>query len=129
MTNKKVGWGGVPLIVRFDEALSQATFKNWISKAFRKHNAFQLWGEPIQLGPTKVHVYGADRHLWQPINVEMTDKHLVAILPKGTCGNTFHRLVANLQRYISPKIEAWIGSRPFESFLSNRNLNAYNHEA
>lgn len=128
-TEKKVGWSGVPLIVKFDEALSQATFKNWISKAFRKHNAFQLWGEPIQLGPTKVHVYGADRHLWQPINVEMTDKHLVAILPKGTCGNTFHRLVANLQRYISPKIEAWIGSRPFESFLSNRNLTAYNHEA
>jgi hypothetical protein len=63
----------------------------------------------------KVHVYGADRHLWQPINLELTDKGIVAILPQGTCGNTFHRLVTNIQRYVCPNIDAWIGSKPFQS--------------
>jgi hypothetical protein len=125
---KPVGWSGVPLIVRFDEALSQTTFDNWVKKAFQKRNVFKLWGEPLRLGPTKIHVYGADRHLWQPINLEMTEKQLVAILPRGTCGNTFHRLVANIQRYISPKIDAWIGSRSFESFLEDRNTQDFRDE-
>jgi hypothetical protein len=109
---------GVPLIVRFDEPLSTATFDRWIQLAFQKRNRFKLWGSPIRLGPTKVHVYGADRHLWQPINLEITSKELVAILPLGTCGNTFHRLVANIQHYVSPKISAWVGSEPFDSLVS-----------
>ncbi|MBN8458576.1 MAG: hypothetical protein J0M04_12130 [Verrucomicrobia bacterium] len=125
---KPVGWNGVPLIVRFDEALSQTTFDNWVTKAFQKRNVFKLWGDPLRLGPTKIHVYGADRHLWQPINLEMTERQLVAILPRGTCGNTFHRLVANIQRYISPKIDAWIGSRSLESFLSDRHTHDFSDE-
>jgi hypothetical protein len=106
---------GVPLIIRFKEELSEATFRRWMALAFQKKNLFRLWGDPIELGPTKVHIYGADRHLWQPINLEFTSKGLVAILPQGTCGNTFHRLVTNIQRYVSPDIEAWLGSKPFQS--------------
>ncbi len=110
---------GVPLIVDFKEPLSAATFDRWISLAFRKRNVFRLWGTPIRLGPTKVHVYGADRHLWQPINLEMTKSRLVAILPKGTCGNTFHRLVANVQRYVCPKVEVWLGATPFQELMES----------
>jgi len=114
----QTGMKGVPLIVRFEEPLSTATFDRWVQLAFQKRNRFKLWGDPIRLGPSKVHVYGADRHLWQPINLEITAKQLVAILPVGTCGNTFHRLVANIQHYVSPKIHAWVGSEPFESLVS-----------
>jgi hypothetical protein len=110
---------GVPLIVRFKEELSPSTFQRWMSLAFQKKNQFRLWGEPIQLGPTKVHVYGADRHLWQPINLELTAKGVVAILPQGTCGNTFHRLVTNIQRYVCPNIEAWLGSKSFQSLADS----------
>jgi hypothetical protein len=110
---------GVPLVVHFKEPLSAATFDRWISLAFRKRNVFRLWGTPIRLGPTKVHVYGADRHLWQPINLEMTKSRLVAILPKGTCGNTFHRLVANVQRYVCPKVEVWLGATPFQEVMDS----------
>jgi len=113
------GMKGVPLIVKFDEPLSKATFDRWIQLGFQRRNRFRLWGDPIRLGPTKVHVYGADRHLWQPINLEITSKQLVAILPVGTCGNTFHRLVTNIQQYVSPKIKAWVGSEPFETLVSN----------
>jgi hypothetical protein len=123
-----VGWQGVPLIVKFGEPLSKATFDNFVSKAFRKGNRFNLWGEPQRLGPTKVHLYGADRHLWQPLNLEITDQRLVAILPRGTCGNTFHRLVANLQQWVCPKIDAWIGARTFESFVTPKNISPPVHE-
>jgi len=113
----RTSFKGVPLIIRFSESLSKRTFDRWISLAFRKRNAFRLWGDPIRLGPTKVHVYGADRHLWQPINVEIAADRLVAILPKGTCGNTFHRLVTNVQRYVCPKIDVWLGGTPFQELM------------
>lgn len=113
--NLHIGMKGVPLIIKFiDDPLNEATFNRWIQLAFQKRNQFKLWGDPIRLGPTKVHVYGADRHLWQPINLELTNKGLLAILPQGTCGNTFHRLITNIQLYVCPKIQAWIGSKPFE---------------
>jgi len=76
-----------------------------------------------------VHVYGADRHLWQPINMEFTEGGVVAILPHGTCGNTFHRLVTNIQRYVCPKIDAWLGSRPFDSFLDKVDLGIASDES
>ncbi|MDP2898733.1 MAG: hypothetical protein Q8Q12_19520 [bacterium] len=119
-----VGLKGVPLVVKFSEPLSEATFNRWVQKAFQKRNRFKLWGDPIRLGPTKVHVYGADRHLWQPINLELTAKGAVAILPQGTCGNTFHRLVTNIQRYVRPKIQAWVGSETFEKVVRQWPANA-----
>jgi hypothetical protein len=116
-TGVSLGLKGVPLIVRFKDPLSRSTFDQWVHKAFQKRNAFKLWGNPIRLGPTKVHVYGADRHLWQPIHIELTAQGVVAVLPQGTCGNTFHRLVANIQRFVCPKIEAWLGSDPFDDLV------------
>ena len=113
----RVGLKGVPLVVKFSEPLSEATFNRWVQKAFQRRNRFKLWGDPIRLGPTKVHVYGADRHLWQPINLELTAGGVVAILPQGTCGNTFHRLLTNIQHYVCPKIRAWVGAEPFEEIV------------
>jgi hypothetical protein len=110
--------GGAPLVVRFAQPLGKETFERWINLAFQKRNRFKLWGQPIPMGPTKVHVYGADRHLWQPINLELTADGLTALLPRGTCGNTFHRLVANIQHYVSPKIEAWLGDKPFAEVVA-----------
>jgi hypothetical protein len=119
-----IGLKGVPLIVRFAEPILEETFNRWVQMAFQKKNRFKLWGNPIRLGPTKVHVYGADRHLWQPINIEFTSEGIVAILPSGTCGNTFHRLVANIQQYVSPKFEAWVGSEKFEDVVGEWPANA-----
>lgn len=105
---------GSPLSINFKEPLNQETFDHWIKSTFgRSRNRFRLWGNPIRLGPKKIHVYGVDRHLWQPIFMEITDKHLLAIIPRGTCGNTVHRLVTNIQRYIDPAAEVYVGDMKY----------------
>lgn len=105
---------GSPLSINFKEPLNQETFDYWIQSTFgRSRNRFRLWGNPIRLGPKKIHVYGVDRHLWQPIFMEITDKHLLAIIPKGTCGNTVHRLVTNIQRYIDPAADVYVGDMKY----------------
>jgi len=109
---------GAPVVVRFQEPLDPAVFKHWIAATFeRKRNKFRLWGHPIPLGPTKVHVYGVDRHLWQPLFLELTAKGCTAIIPNGTCGNTVHRLVTNIQRYLDPGAEAFIGNKPYKQMV------------
>ncbi|MBM3210881.1 hypothetical protein FJZ33_01590 [Candidatus Poribacteria bacterium] len=110
---------GAPVVMKFGEPISTQTFEKWIASTFqRKRNRFRLWGNPIRLGTNKVHVYGADRHLWQSIFLEITNKHVVAILPKGTCGNTIHRLVTNIQRYIDPGVDVWIGEQNYKDLVS-----------
>jgi len=109
---------GAPVIIRFREPLSTNVFEYWIKATFeRKRNRFRLWGHPIRLGPTKVHVYGVDRHLWQPLFLELTAKGCTAIIPNGTCGNTVHRLVTNIQRYLDPGADAFIGDKPYKQMV------------
>jgi len=111
---------GSPLLVKFSRQLDLATFDRWIASLRRKNNRFRLWGNPILLGPGKVHLYAVDNHLWQPIDLEITQDHLYALLPFGTCGNSIHRLVTNIQRFVDPKPDAYIGSRPYKEFLSDQ---------
>jgi hypothetical protein len=105
---------GAAVYMKFSEPLDSTTFDRWITATFaRKRNRFRLSGHPFRLGPTKVHVYGLDRHLWQPLLLEITNKQLVAVLPRGTCGNTIHRLVTNVQRMVDPAVETWVGDQPY----------------
>lgn len=120
---------GAPLTVIFRDPLDQETFDHFISSTFQRvRNRFRLWGNPIRLGPRKVHVYGLDQHLWQPIFVEVTDKHLMAIVPKGTCGNTIHRLVTNIQRYLDPAARVTLGSQPYENLVEESSKGSPNVE-
>jgi len=109
---------GAPVLLKFSTPLSQETFDRFIKMTFRRSdNRFRLWGNPISLGRRKIHVYGMDCHLWQPIFLEITDLHIVAIVPEGTCGNSIHRLVTNVQQYLDPAIDAWVGDRPYQELI------------
>jgi len=114
---------GAPLVVRFAEPLNQPTFDHWVKSTFeRPRNRFRLWGHPIRLGPTKVHVYGLDRHLWQPLFLELTAKGCMAIIPNGTCGNTVHRLVTNIQRFLDPGAQVYLGDQPYAQFVEEASV-------
>jgi hypothetical protein len=107
------------VVISFSERLPQEVFDHWILATFgRRLNRFRLWGHPIRLGPTKVHVYGVDRHLYQPLFLELTSTGCTAIVPNGTCGNTVHRLVTNIQRYLDPAASAFIGTKRYRDVVS-----------
>ena len=108
---------GAPLLIQFSEPLDSGAFNRWIATLRRKTNRFRLWGTPLTRGPGKVHLYAVDNHLWQPIDLEITRNHVYALLPTGTCGNSVHRLVTNVQRFVQPKVSVFIGEHSYEDFL------------
>lgn len=109
---------GAPVVIRFQEDLPVDVFDHWVAMTFnRKINKFRLWGHPIRLGPSKVHVYGVDRHLWQPLFLELTRRGCTAIIPNGTCGNTVHRLVTNIQRFLDPAAKAFVGDMEYKALV------------
>jgi hypothetical protein len=108
---------GTPVYVRFRSSLDPATFNRWIGSVSRRRGRFRLGGRVLRLGSTKAHLYGIDRHLWQPVQVEFTTDHVVALLPTGTCANTVHRLVTNIQRFIDPAVRAWIGDVEYDDLV------------
>jgi hypothetical protein len=110
---------GVPLLINFSKPLSNESFEYWLTTTFdRMNNRFRLWGNLVRLGPQKVHAYVVDQHLWQPFFLEITMKNLMAIIPAETCGNTVQRLVTNIQRYLDPMVEVFIGNRKYEDLIA-----------
>ena len=106
---------GSPLVIDFGTTLSERLFDRFVDLALeRRTSPFRIGGFVTRLGPTKAHVVAVDRHLWQPFLLEVTSRHLLAVLPHGTCGNTVHRLVANVQRGLAPTAKAWLGGEPYE---------------
>jgi hypothetical protein len=119
-SNQLYQFAGAPIVIRFQESLNAAVFEHWVSTTFqRRRNRFRLWGKPTWLGPTKVHVHGVDRHLWQPLFLELTAKGCTLILPKGTCGNVVHRFVTNIQRYLDPAARAHVGDTEYKALVED----------
>jgi len=109
---------GAPLTIKFGKPLSEKTFQRFVERTFRRGSGpFKLWGNPISVGSRKFHVYGIDKHLWQKVYLEITPEQMLVILPKGTCGNTAHRLITNVQRYLSPEVEAYVGAESYAELV------------
>lgn len=116
--SETVTFTGAPVTITFDPPLSLPTFQNFVETTFeRGQGPFRLWGNPINVSERKVHIYGIDLHLWKRIYLEITPRQIVAVLPQGTCGNTVHRLVANVQRYLAPSVNAFIGDVLYNDLL------------
>ena len=116
---------GAPVTIQFRQPLSEATFNRFVDLGLeRRTSRFRIGGYVTRHGPTKVHVAAIDRHLWQPFLLEVTSKQLVAVLPRGTCGNTIHRLVTNVQRLLDPSVDVWLGNERYETAVENSMLAA-----
>lgn len=105
---------GEPITIQFEQELSEETFSKFITYGLQRRNSIlRIGGYLHHRGPRKIHMSAIDRHLWQPFLLEATTKHIMVLLPRGTCGNTIHRLVTYVQRFISPKISVWLGSESY----------------
>jgi len=110
---------GAPVLIKFSKPLPQETFDRFVSLGLqRRTSRFRIGGYLSRRGDTKVQLAAIDRHLWQPFLLEATSEHLLAVLPRGTCGNTIHRLVTNVQRYVDPEVDVWLGAEPYEKAVS-----------
>ncbi|WP_420438181.1 hypothetical protein [Candidatus Poriferisodalis sp.] len=116
---------GAPVTIGFRQPLSEATFNRFVDLGLeRRTSRLRIGGYVTRRGPTKVHVAAIDRHLWQPFLLEVTSKQLVAVLPRGTCGNTIHRLVTNVQRLLDPSVDVWLGNERYDTAVENSMLAA-----
>lgn len=110
---------GAPVLIEFANPLPASTFDRFINLGLqRKTSRFRIGGFVEQRGRTKVHVTAIDRHLWQPFLLEVTTRHILAVLPRGTCGNSVHRLVTNVQRFLDPAAKVWLGSESYSAAVS-----------
>jgi hypothetical protein len=102
----------------FSTELPEEVFRRWMVNMFNnRRNRFRISGFATWLNDHKVHANAIDQHLWQPLVMELTPKRVVAILPEGTCGNTINRLVSNIQRFVDPKVQAYIGDVEYSSLV------------
>ncbi len=109
---------GSPVIIEFEKSLELTVFKNFIYKIFQQRNKnFRLWGEPLKISEKKYHVYGLDLHLWKEVFLELTPDLFVLILPEGVCGNTINRFITNIQTFLEPNFDVYIGDESYEEFL------------
>ena len=109
---------GTPIIFRFAQPLAVQTLHHFVQAIFgRARNLFRLWGNPIQRSERFFYVHAVDLHLWEPIGLEMTPEYFRLYLPRGTCGNTVHRLTRNLQRYVDPALQVSVGETPYEDLF------------
>lgn len=111
---------GAPVLLRFRDPLDVATFNRFVDLGLRRRTSrFRIGGFVQRRGESKVQLAAIDRHLWQPFLMEATTKQLSAVLPSGTCGNTIHRLVTNVQRYLDPDIEVWLGGTSYNEVVTD----------
>lgn len=123
----RVSITGTPVTFTFDPPLNLATFQNFVDTTFeRGQGPLRLWGNPVRLSEKKVLVHGIDLHLWKKVYLELTPARFIVILPTGTCGNTIHRLVSNIQRFISPEVKTYIGDYRYEDLVRDVLLNRVN---
>jgi len=109
---------GLPVQIIFKDPLSIDKLQYFIKHTFELgYGPFRLWGNPIYINENLVHVYGLDLHLWQEIYLELTPERFLVILPPGTCGNTIHRLVTNIQMALEPNIDVYIGNRLYQDII------------
>ncbi|MDM8102790.1 hypothetical protein [Oceanobacillus oncorhynchi] len=108
-----------PVTIRFSKPLSTNVFNNFVEFTFPKgREPFKIYGEIKRISEERVHVYGVDLHLWQNVVLDLSLVEFILFLPKGTCGNTIHRLVTNIQKFLDPQIEVFIGDIPYEGILN-----------
>ncbi|PGT84626.1 hypothetical protein COD11_10405 [Bacillus sp. AFS040349] len=108
-----------PVTIRFSKPLNNYVFNNFVEYTFPKgREPFKIYGEIKRVSEERVHIYGVDLHLWQNVVLDLSKEEFILFLPKGTCGNTIHRLVTNIQKFLDPQIDVYIGNSPYEGILN-----------
>jgi hypothetical protein len=120
--NKEVtiSFQGSPIVFKFRKPLRKHVFRNFVDFTFKNgREPFKILGQPIWVNEERTHIYGTDLHLWQKVMLDLSPEQFVLFIPKGTCGNTIHRFVTNIQRFLDPGVSVQIGNQSYEYLLES----------
>ncbi|MRX56502.1 hypothetical protein GJU41_21370 [Bacillus idriensis] len=119
-SKQSIGFQGTPVVFKFSNPLKITTFSNFVNYTFEKGKPpFRILGNPIWINEQRVHIYGLDLHIWQEVMLDMSPDEFTVFIPRGTCGNTIHRLVTNIQRFLDPGVQVFVGNKKYDDFISD----------
>lgn len=109
-----------PVTIKFKKPLQVSAFNNFVETTFPKgRGPFKIFGEIKRISLERVHIYGIDLHLWQNVFLDLSSEQFILFLPKGTCGNTIHRLITNIQKFLEPELLVYIGNNLYSEIIAD----------
>ncbi|WP_066415291.1 hypothetical protein [Sutcliffiella cohnii] len=124
-----MSFNGIPITFKFSKELKKNVFNNFIEYSFKQgREPFKIIGNPIRVNDNRVHIYGMDLHLWQEVMLDLSCDKFTLFLPRGTCGNTIHRIATNIQRYLDPAVNILIGNKEYEDYINKHLGELDSHE-
>lgn len=108
-----------PTLIKFPQEIHPALLKAFVERVFSKgQEPFKIIGDIVKVNEYRYHIYGTDLHLWQNIFLDISTTNIILYLPYGTCGNTIHRFITNIQKHLIPDISVSIGDFQYQDLIS-----------
>lgn len=108
-----------PTIIKFPTEIHPNLLYIFVERVFRKGaEPFKIIGDIVKINDYRYHIYGTDLHLWQNIFIDISTTNITLYLPYGTCGNTIHRFITNVQKYLVANISVSIGDYKYQDLIS-----------
>lgn len=114
------------LTIKFDR-LNKNEFAALLEFVQDRKTGLGIWGDPIQVGPRSVHIYGAISGAWVPVNVEIGESSVVFVFSGREDKGILNSIVVKLRKHISGKIRVWFDSEEQNGKEKNRNNQTGRH--
>ena len=86
-----------PILIKFSKAITD--MDRFAARLFSSREPFRLWGSPVRAGTDHIVVDAVDLHVGHTLRIDLGPEWMRVLLFQHTCGNSFARLVSNLQRH------------------------------
>lgn len=118
--NSDRSFKAAPITIKLGKSLDDLTLDYFVNQILKKGtNPFKIIGDVKKINNYRYHIYGTDLHIWQNIFIDIGLYDIILYLPKGTSGNTIHRFITNVQKFISPEIDVYIGDISYKELIYN----------
>lgn len=86
-----------PIMIRFDQNINIQEVSSYILSGSRP---FKIFGLPFEQRDGYLYSFAFDKHVGNPIGIEITSNEISLYLYPGGCANTIKRFYRNFQEYI-----------------------------
>lgn len=94
-----------PIMIRFDQNINIQEVSSYILSGLRP---FKIFGLPFERREGYLYSFAFDKHVGNPIGIEITSNEISLYLYPGGCANTIKRFYRNFQEYIVSNAELYL---------------------